>query len=836
MKRLLCAAALTLAATKIHAQDRGAAALGRLVDGLGMTARVLVIAAHPDDEDTRLITLLAKGRHAETGYLSLTRGDGGQNLIGNELGEALGAIRTEELLAARRLDGGRQFFARAFDFGFSKSAEETFQHWPHDSVLGDVVKIVRAYRPQVVIAIWSGTPADGHGHHQASGIIAREAYDLSADTVRFPTATYGAPWAVPKFYRSTSYRGNQGATLRYDAGRYDPLLGRSYAEIAAESRSQHKSQGQGGLERKGPSIVSLRREASRVNAGTPAERERDLFDGVDTTAAGAVAACTGTASIGDSLTAAIRDARRAFDAFHPETLVAPLVRAQRLVAVCAGTNDPRARLVGRRVNDALLLAAGVAVDAEAPREVVAFGDTMPVTVTVYDRGTLPVQVRVGDSSATIAPDSAAVFRRRVAAPTTGGAWWLARPRDGDMFTVPVDVRGEEVASRPPTERVDVTVGGAQATLLAPIVYRYADAVRGDVRRPLVGAPAVSVTLDNAVEYARAGVPFARDVHVRLRSASTAPRDVTVRLELPNGLAADSAARRVTLPRYDAQADVAFHIRGTIAAGTHAIRAVAESNGERFTNGYQLVDYDHIRPQRLYRVAETRLSSVGVTLPPKASIAYVQGVGDNVAPMLAELGLPVTMLDPAAIASTDLSKFTAIVIGQRAYEASDALLAQNPWLFTWVRNGGTLVVQGGQAEMQRPGVMPFPIVVAQPTQRVTHPDAPVTVVDSTTSVLASPNRIDATDWQGWVQERARYLPRSYDSTYKAPLSMADPGEPPSRGALLVAPYGRGTYVYTTLSLFRQLPNGNPGAARLFVNLLGAKASNGGAGTTALKRRR
>jgi hypothetical protein len=199
------------------------------------------------------------------------------------------------------------------------------------------------------------------------------------------------------------------------------------------------------------------------------------------------------------------------------------------------------------------------------------------------------------------------------------------------------------------------------------------------------------------------------------------------------------------------------------------------------------------------------------------------VGDNVAPMLAELGLPVTMLDPATIATTDLSRFTAIVIGQRAYEASDALLAQNPWLFTWMRNGGTLVVQGGQQEMSRPGVMPYPITVAQPTQRVTHPEAPVTVVDSTsTTVLTTPNRIGPSDFAGWVQERARYLPRTFDPAYRAPLSMSDPGEPPSRGALLVAPYGKGTYVYTTLSFFRQLPNGNPGAARLFVNLLAAKA--------------
>src|ERR671933_112251 len=226
-------AALLLAPRVLPAQERGAVALGELVAGLGVTARVLVVGAHPDDEDTRVITFLARGRHVETAYLSLTRGDGGQNLIGNELGEALGVIRTEELLAARRIDGAHQYFTRAYDFGFSKSAEETFRHWPHDTVLGDVVKVVRAFRPHVIVSIWSGTPRDGHGHHQAAGILAREAYDASGDTARFPAGAFGAAWPVPKFYRNTSYRNNEGATYRFNAGEYSPLLGRSYAEIGA---------------------------------------------------------------------------------------------------------------------------------------------------------------------------------------------------------------------------------------------------------------------------------------------------------------------------------------------------------------------------------------------------------------------------------------------------------------------------------------------------------------------------------------------------------------------------------------------------------------------------
>jgi LmbE family N-acetylglucosaminyl deacetylase len=279
----LALAATLLAATASAAQNQDATTIGSRIEGLGVTARVLVIAAHPDDEDTQLISWLARGRHVETAYLSLTRGDGGQNLIGNELGEALGVIRTEELLAARRLDGGRQYFTRAYDYGFSKSSDEAFTQWPHDSLLRDVVTVVRAFKPHVIVSVFSGTPRDGHGQHQAAGILAREAYELSGDSARFSrAATAGqGPWTVSKFYRGAFFRGDE-ATLRMNVGEYDPLLGRSYSEIASASRSQHKSQAMGQLQRKGPRFDALIREASRVGAQQDAKQERSLFDGIDT--------------------------------------------------------------------------------------------------------------------------------------------------------------------------------------------------------------------------------------------------------------------------------------------------------------------------------------------------------------------------------------------------------------------------------------------------------------------------------------------------------------------------------------------------------------------------
>src|SRR5688572_10311637 len=367
------------------AQDRGAAALGSALQGLGVNTRVLMIGAHPDDEDTQVIAWLSRGRHVETAYLSLTRGDGGQNVIGNELGEGLGVIRTEELLTARRIDGGKQFFTRAYDYGFSKNAEEAFRQWPHDSLLADVMTVVRAFKPHVIISVFTGTPRDGHGQHQAAGILAREAYDLSADTVRFPraaTAGHGA-WTVSKFYRgATNAARRADATMTLNVGEYDPVLGRSYAEIAAISRSQHRSQAFGSLQPLGVRFDALQREDSRVPAPTDPKTEKSLFEGMDTTWArfrDEVSGADARAAL-DSLPAAFNAARTGFDPFQPERSIPQLARIKALLnRVCPpGDGSPCARTRGNsaeitdagysvslalgRLSNAIALAAGVVLD------------------------------------------------------------------------------------------------------------------------------------------------------------------------------------------------------------------------------------------------------------------------------------------------------------------------------------------------------------------------------------------------------------------------------------------------------------------------------------------
>jgi LmbE family N-acetylglucosaminyl deacetylase len=853
-----------------RAQERGAAALGSAIQGLGVNTRVLVIGAHPDDEDTQVISWLSRGRHVETAYLSLTRGDGGQNAIGNELSEALGVIRTEELLAARRVDGGRQFFSRAYDYGFSKSADEAFTQWPHDSLLRDVITIVRYFKPHVIISVFSGTPRDGHGQHQAAGILAREAYDWSGDTLRVPrsaTQGYGA-WTVSKFYRGASFR-RENATLSFNVGEYDPLLGRSYAEIAAISRSQHRSQAFGTLQPLGVRMDFLQREASRVAAPEDARSERSIFDGIDTTWARLRPVMRDDASRAalDSLPAAFAAVRASFDAYRPASSVRPLGRVQRLLSrictlepwnVCmsadrssppgmaapargsssggAAENDVSrsVAVASARIQEALRLASGLVVEATATRELWATDVAPTGTVTIYNRGTLPAQIEnfvsVGGAMQShvgyraLPPDSSYTFAlpgRPFGQPST--PWWLSSPRTGGVYSVVRPLADNGAVERMGLASIGAMVDSIPFSVGASIVYRYADQVRGEIRRPIAGVPRVSVLLDQPFEYAPARQPIEREIRVHLQSPDTAPRMVKLDVRLPAGLVADSASRAVVVPRAGSVRTVSIRLRGQLPAGRHTVDVVASDDDGTYQTGYTTIDYEHINPRRLYRPSRLTIEAVDLAATGQMRVGYIQGLGDNSAPALEQLGLQVTQIDPGTLAQADLRGFNAIVVGPRAYEAHPALTANNARLLDYARQGGTLVVQYGQYEMMQRGIMPYPITINRPHDRVTNENAPVTILDSTAAVLRTPNRITSRDFEGWIQDRSLYMPRTFDPAWTPILAMSDPGEAPVQGALLVAPLGQGTYVYTTLAFFRQLPNGVPGAARLFVNLLAAKAN-------------
>jgi LmbE family N-acetylglucosaminyl deacetylase len=864
MKRalaLVCGMWLGLA-SRAPAQRNGAGGadagkLGEEIAGLGTTARVLMIGAHPDDEDTQLIAWLAKARHVETAYLSLTRGDGGQNLIGNELGPALGMIRTEELLAARRIDGGHQYFTRAYDFGFSKTLEETLEHWPKDSILSDVVSVIRAFRPHVIISVWSGTPADGHGHHQFSGVVAREAFDAAGDTVRFPASRLSGleAWTPSKFYRLR--RNGSGSTLAFDAGEYSPLLGESFSEIATESRSQHRSQGQGALPRKGPVYSGVRLEVSLVSDANAAET--GLFDGMDTTWSR-----FRSSPLPDSVRSALDSlpgARAAVIAHEnlvdPSGMVAPLAAYERLVTrartgkTCGfsgpeGSEDHACSPVERdlwsslsttndRVTRALLDAAGVSIDITAPRDLIAQNDTVPVTVRVYNGGKSTVDVnRISFINAlgmvsrrlhAIPPDSTAVEQLTYRAPIVLSLpWWLRKPLQGDMFVQPRSemVEGEDRRLESGAE-IGLRIDDVPVVVRdGPIVYRFADPARGEVRRPIAVVPEISVLLQHEVEYARAGAPFDRTMLVYVHSADGVPRQVDVSLELPDGLHADTATRHASLEAFG-DAHLYFRVRGVLPAGRHEIKASASlrdnSAVRTFKLGFVPVEYSHIRPLRFYRSSSVTVQAVSVTYA-NLKVGYIRGVGDNVMSMLEELGLSVGELDPLTLPQQELGGYSAIVIGPRAYESNPSLVANNGTLMAYARRGGTIVTQYGQGSYGRPGIFPYPITAPNTRDRVTDENAPVRVLDPGSPLLSKPNRIGPEDFANWVQERALYMPRTFDQAYRTLFSMNDKGDPPQDGAVLIAPLGKGTYVYTTFAFFRELPAGNPGAARLFVNLLSA----------------
>ncbi len=867
---VMCAPRLALG------QERGAAALDQLLRGITVTGRVLMVAAHPDDEDTNLLAQLVRGHQVQAAYLSLTRGDGGQNLIGSELGESLGAIRTEELLAARRVDGAQQYFTRAYDFGFSKNAEETFTQWDRETILGDVVRVVRAFKPHVVVAVFSGTRADGHGHHEASGILAREAFELAMDTLRFPVATHGMPWTPSKFYRGAWAR-NRPATMSLEVGDYDPVLGRSAAEIAGESRSQHRSQGFGVVQRRGATQTRVTRELTRVNERTPADSERSLFDGIDTSFArlGGLGGDRGRALL--TLPARLDSLRRVLDLRAPGAIVPGLSRLVSMLeytrvavprcqlvpvtrypgvtgppVVCdAETRELDAALetVLARARAALAEAAGVLIEATAQQELVAFGDSLSVRINVYNRGTQALELR----SLTMTGARPVTFETPIAVAagrdTTLSAWvvglvdsrpWWVGTRQGSalfrdqqspadgLARVSAGVGLEMIPSVSVAEdtrrvtdlKVGVLIAGGAANLdVGEIIYRFADPVLGEQNRPVGGVPPITIALDRTLEYMRANTQLERRMRVTVRSHTTRPRTLRFRSLVPPGVRLGGLPDSIVLAAGESR-ELYATLTGRLAAGRHEFGIGAESEGTVFVEGFSSIEYPHIRPQRMYRQSAAYLQAVPVNVPRALRVAYVRGVSDAISPILTQLDIPLTVIDPSQISLLDLSIYTTVVIGPRAYETSEELRAANPRLFEWVHGGGTLVVQYGQFEMAQPGMMPRPVQYTRPAARVTLEGAPVRILDAQSKLLRWPNRITDADWTDWVQERALYMPSTIDSLYRTPIAMNDPEEPEQRGAILDLPLGRGRYVYTSLSLFRQLPAGVPGSARLFVNLLSA----------------
>lgn len=752
---------------------------------VGNWRRVLMIGAHPDDEDTDLLTILSRGMGIESAYLSLTRGDGGQNLIGSELGEALGVLRTEELASARRIDGAEQFFTRAYDFGFSKTAEETLRFWNHDSTLKDMVRIIRRFRPQVIVSVWSGTPADGHGHHQASGILALEAYHAAGDPNRFPelaTQEGLAAWQAAKFYRSP--RGGVGAaTLTFDGGAIDPATGLTLHQLAMRSRSQHRSQNQGNLENLGPSITGLRLEARAVGITGP---DDSLFAGIT-----------------------------------PEHEPAA---------------DPHAA-------EALLTESRIVVDATTTDDEVTPGQSLPVTVTVWNAGhdsarvttaLLPhdgFAVRPGDcADQHVVPPGVlynCTYSVQVAAHAAPTApYYLDRPRSGAMYQWSGDPRLWGEPSAPPfTARFTVALPGSEGgTVVREVTDRFRDPVIGELRRPVMIVPRVAVDLQPS-EILWPSDQRSRSLTVSLEHLSRDSMDAAVSLAVPPGWTT-TPPQPVHFTREGERATATFKVtapRNTLL-DRYRITASVTAGADTFDSGLYRIRYPHVRAQNMVTAAQSNVVVTDVTFPQLTAIGYVRGGGDLVPEAMANAGLPVTLLTGDALERGSLKQFKVIVLGPRAYEADESLVRAHPRLMRWLEAGGTLIVQYEQQPYMRGGFAPKPLTFTTPTQsRVTDETAPVTLLATSQQVLHWPNPIGDRDFQGWVQERGLDFPIAWDPAWTPVLEMHDPGDTPRAGGLLIAKIGAGTAIYTGLSFHRQLPALVPGAWRLWANLLSAGLS-------------
>lgn len=785
------------------------------------TGRVLHVAAHPDDENTRLIAYLANGRHYATGYLSLTRGDGGQNLIGPELRDELGLIRTQELIAARRVDGGRQFFTRANDFGFSKSVDETLRVWDREQVLADTVRVIRTFRPHVIVNRFSPVPGTTHGHHTASSVLALEAFAAAADPAALREHVGDLPpWQVTRVVWNAWRPGGLAeasadpALVTAEVGGFDALRGESFGEIAARSRSEHRSQGFGAVGTRG-----MAREFFSLQAGEP--MTGDLMDGVEL----GWAQWPGGAAVEAALAAVIDN----FDARTPGASVPGVLRVR--AALDAAQVDAVVAAEKRAQLDAIVAAClGLYAEATVGAAAVTPGETVELRHTVIVRNTTPVPVawasildldtgerrEVGRELAVNVPAGVETSRILKADTVPTHPYWLERVGTPGMFVVEeVDWIG--TPENGPVVRLahDFTVGGELVRVAVAPVEVIRDPVRGEIRRALHVIPPVTVAFAEALELWRPG----QTKTVRV-SASAARAGVAgeLRLELPAGWRATPATAEFELGAAGARAAVEFAVTAAaeVKAGGTTLGVVAEMAGRRWDRARREIVYDHIPTQVLQPPA--RLTVVATELATRGErVGFLPGAGDGTAEALGKMGYVVRVLDDADLTPAGLAGLDAVVLGIRSLNTRPGLPARLPALWDYAAGGGVVIMQYlTTAQLPRGSVGPYALTISR--ERVTDETAAVELLRPEHPALRGPNRITAADFEGWVQERGLYFASEWDEAYEPLLGMADEGEPPRLGSLLVARHGRGWFVYTGLSFFRQLPAGVPGAWRLWANLV------------------
>jgi LmbE family N-acetylglucosaminyl deacetylase len=797
MLRASVAMSVIFFSTSAFARPLDAAHLQRAWQRLGVVGRVLYVAAHPDDENTRLLGWLANEKRLRAGYLSLTRGEGGQNLIGSEQAPLLGVIRTEELLAARGVDGAEQWFGLERDFGYSKNPEETLGIWDHDAALGDVVWAIRRFRPDVMVTRFSPELRDTHGHHTASAMLAVEAFKAAADPKAYPEQLkWVQPWQAKRIVWNKGVwpgmpAGDLTGFVTVDVGGYDPVLGMSYGEMAAKSRSMHKSQGFGASPSRGPAP-----EYFKLLAGEP--MQKSFLDGVDTS----WKRVKGSENVQAAL------AKVAFDAAHPATAIPALLEV--LDAVNALPDDPVKEEKRADLMELIAGCAGVYAEAVADDYVVMPGGERKVTVSVVNRSPAALTLREVKLGGEAFPVEKALVSnqplelvRNVRVPVTtslSNPYWLDEPPSAGRWTVrDQKMVGLPVAPPPVIAELAFELNGRSLSLARAVDFAWNDPVAGERRRALDVVPPVTVEpLDPLVVIADG---HARPIQVKL-TATVGPVDGEL-----EGAAFD-------LKKKGDETTVTL-TQAPDSLETPLIASRREAPMSR--TSIRRIEYPHIPIVTVQPLAELRRVHLHLNRGGVKHVGYIAGAGDEVAMALRQAGYEVTALSDEALAHESLARFDAIVIGVRAFNVNSKLFVLHQRLMDYVAAGGTLVAQyNTQNRMSKIAgdIGPYPFNISQ--DRVTEENATAEMAEN--AVFKAPNLISKEDFAGWIQERGLYFADHWDEHYQAPLAMHDAGEPARKGGLLIAHFGKGKFVYTGLAFFRQLPGGVPGAFRLFANLL------------------
>lgn len=791
---------------------------------LGNTGRILYVAAHPDDENTTLISWLSQKKGYHTGYISLTRGSGGQNRIGSEIGKALGVIRTYELLEARNIDKGVQFFSAAKDFGYSKTADETFNIWNREQVLADLVRVIRTFKPDVVINRFSTEPGRTHGHHTASAILAKEAFQAAADPNIFPEQlqqNHIHTWQPQRLLFNTSwwfygskeaFEPHKDEFLQIDAGAFNPLKGKSYTEIGAEARSMHKSQGFGRAGSRGENIEYL----DGVEGSLP---KNHIMEGISTG--------FGRIQNGKQIAKLINNVRTKFDPENPEAIVTDLIHIKDALTK---TNDPEHRhIIRRKIQETEKLiraCTGLFIETHVKEHTAVPGDCVLVNIEVVNRSDAAlklnkIELPFGNQILTYNQplQNNEVFKKSLKIKLDSSLaitqpYWLKNKAGKGMYNI--DRPGLSIKPLAPSAlnaKYRFSINNTTLGYQDALVYKKEHPVEGIIYKPFEITPPVMTNLDNETFVFADHKPKELTVELEAGKAGIQGKCIP---DLPEGWYVKPSSTAYAFEQKGAVKQLHFKIYPPEKAdkGTFTIKSTCEGN--TYTRGGQYIAYEHIPSKMLFPRSDGNLLKIDVDKKGK-NIGYVMGAGDEVPEYLEQIGYHINILEPDELSPGKLAKFDAVIMGIRAYNTLPELKYYQENLMKYVQKGGTVITQYSKSHnLLFDDIGPYPVTLSH--DRITDETAEMNFLKPQHPVLNTPNKIQASDFDNWVQERGLYFAGEWDQHYTPILAGHDPGEKATEGSLLVAKHGKGYYVYTGLAFFRQLPAGVPGAYRLFANLI------------------